>query len=685
MPSASIGRQSAGAPMSRAWACISMLLAFSISAGAQDLSLEVSDLASGSAVVVTGRVAGIEARWDAATIYEYVTVQVVERLKGADIPATIVIKQLGGRLGTVGLHIEGQASFALGEDVLLFLTVRPRDGTLQTSEFDRGKWRLVPDLATGRTHAVPAAAVMTPIVGSPATRGVDLADVRALVLAAPAESVPFVATPPETARAVPAYTYQPTDGGPPARWHQADDSTPVPMVFQDNVPAGWPGGQAQLSNAIGRWNRAGTRLQLQLAGGGPVGPPCSGFQFTGDRRISMYLSDPCGELADDGTFGVGGGYFTTGDRRTINGVEFQSFIQGFVIINNVGPHLSSSSCFEDALTHKIGHAIGLGHSNETSAIMQAALPAGCDSGAANLGQDDIDGLRAIYPAVASGPTPPLAPTTFGGTVSLNTVTLQWTAATSGGPAETYVIEAGSAPGLANLAVLLVNAPSTTTTVGNVPQGVYYVRVRAQNVIATSGPSPEAIITVGPCTLPGSPQGFMAGTNDTLVSLAWGAPPAGGPVQGYTLAVGSAPGLSNLLVQPLPASPTAFGGRAAYGEYYARLFARNSCGAGPATPDIVIRVQPCVAAPNPPSSLAFTRNGNQVNFSWTPPAGGPPPLRYVFVVGSAPGAADLLVQPTSNAGTSFSAVGPSGTYFVRLLAQNGCGNSRFSNEVQVVIP
>ena len=65
------------------------------------------------------------------------------------------------------------------------------------------------------------------------------------------------------------------------------------------------------------------------------------------------------------------------------------------------------------------------------------------------------------------------------------VNLSWSAPNGGPPPAGYVIEAGSAPGLADLASLNVgNVTSFTTTA---PPGVYYVRVRAVNDRGTSAP------------------------------------------------------------------------------------------------------------------------------------------------------------------------------------------------------
>ena len=71
------------------------------------------------------------------------------------------------------------------------------------------------------------------------------------------------------------------------------------------------------------------------------------------------------------------------------------------------------------------------------------------------------------------------------------VDLRWNASAGGYAATGYVIEAGSAPGLSDLATLAVG--SVTRFVTTPPPGVYYVRVRAINRRGPSGPSNEIVV------------------------------------------------------------------------------------------------------------------------------------------------------------------------------------------------
>ncbi len=129
-------------------------------------------------------------------------------------------------------------------------------------------------------------------------------------------------------------------------------------------------------------------------------------------------------------------------------------------------------------------------------------------------------------------------------------------------------------------------------------------MRAQNAAGTSGPSPEAQVTVGACTAPGVPGTLTAAASDTTVNLAWSAP-AAGVTQGYRLIVGSAPGLANVLVQDYPATVTALTASGVpYGTYYVRVAATNACGVSPASNEVTVVVQPCAAPPQAPTGLTL---------------------------------------------------------------------------------
>ena len=74
----------------------------------------------------------------------------------------------------------------------------------------------------------------------------------------------------------------------------------------------------------------------------------------------------------------------------------------------------------------------------------------------------------------------------------NTVALQWQSS-SLSPATSYRLEAGSASGARDIAVIDVS--TTTFSTANVPSGVYFVRVRAVSSGGTSAPSNEFILVV----------------------------------------------------------------------------------------------------------------------------------------------------------------------------------------------
>jgi len=72
------------------------------------------------------------------------------------------------------------------------------------------------------------------------------------------------------------------------------------------------------------------------------------------------------------------------------------------------------------------------------------------------------------------------------------VTLRWTGVPG---ATSYFVEAGSAPGLQDLASADLGSPATTLIATGVRRGTYYVRMRAVSDCDTSAPSNEIIVTV----------------------------------------------------------------------------------------------------------------------------------------------------------------------------------------------
>lgn len=95
--------------------------------------------------------------------------------------------------------------------------------------------------------------------------------------------------------------------------------------------------------------------------------------------------------------------------------------------------------------------------------------------------------------VRVGGPPPAPPTNLQWVVSGRAVTLSWDAPTTGAPPASCRLEAGSAPGLANLATAATTDRTFVTT--GVPDGTYYVRVPSVNATGPSEPTLDVIVVI----------------------------------------------------------------------------------------------------------------------------------------------------------------------------------------------
>jgi predicted phage tail protein len=195
---------------------------------------------------------------------------------------------------------------------------------------------------------------------------------------------------------------------------------------------------------------------------------------------------------------------------------------------------------------------------------------------------EIDGITCpiTAPCVADAPTSLVA------LVSGYHVRLTWSASSTGAPAQGYIVEAGSGSGLADLAQIPLG--SVPALAGVAPGGRYFVRVRATTACGASGPSNEIVVNVpSGCSPPGIPGNLQVAQNGRQVTLSWA--PASGNVVSYRIDVGSAPGLSDLLVTDV-GLVTSVSAVAPSGTYYVRLRAVGACGStSGSSSDIVIVV------------------------------------------------------------------------------------------------
>jgi hypothetical protein len=211
---------------------------------------------------------------------------------------------------------------------------------------------------------------------------------------------------------------------------------------------------------------------------------------------------------------------------------------------------------------------------------------------------------AITPAAVA----PGAPSNFTASASGSTVTLSWTAPVSGDPVTSYIIEAGSAPGLVNLANFNTGNNATSFSTTGVGAGTYYVRIRAVNGGGTSAASNEAVLVVGTTgACAGRPLNLtLLSQSAGFISFAWSAPSTGSPTS-YVIEAGSVPGQSNLANFDTGNPSTSFStGGVGAGSYYVRVRSKSNCGASAPSNEILIFV------------VGFTGDV-QVSVSWDAPS------------------------------------------------------------------
>ncbi len=390
--------------------------------------MDERELAAASTAVVTGWVTGVESHPDAGSggVNTYVTLEPTAVIAGALPEGEIVLRERGGQVQGRNEKIFGAPEYAIGEEVVTFLS-QDTDGSLHTTALAMGKYTveashhgaatvsrnlgsevMVLDRATGRlrTHAAPDV--------------VSLGQFEEHIRAAAAHSRrpgsrlrPVRLTPPELGVTVPhSYASPFTYLGNPSRWFEPDFGQPI--LYQIDATGDARNGptvsRSSVDSAFAAWTNVPSS-SLVLADGGLLSSPLPFTGCSGGSRI--VFNDPFNEITDPtgcgGILAIGG-YCTSGETTTVNGTTFQRITLGKVVFNNGWEQCSVwDACnLAEVATHEIGHTIGLGHSADDNATMNAL--AHFDGRCASLQSDDITAVQFIYPEGAvPGPTLPPTP------------------------------------------------------------------------------------------------------------------------------------------------------------------------------------------------------------------------------------------------------------------------------------
>jgi hypothetical protein len=104
-------------------------------------------LAQRSSSIALAKVEAAESRWDESgkEIYTYVTLRVVEKVKGKKDRETVTLRQLGGQVGNIASIVPGMPSFKKGEEVVVFLTEEDTAGYPWVLGLQQGKYSVVSD------------------------------------------------------------------------------------------------------------------------------------------------------------------------------------------------------------------------------------------------------------------------------------------------------------------------------------------------------------------------------------------------------------------------------------------------------------------------------------------------------------------------------------------------------------
>ncbi len=364
------------------------------------------DLAASSDAVVAAAVTTIDhAELADGRLVTRVTLNVTETWKGTP-PSPFVLIEPGGIVGDRGEIVYGAPKYQIGEPVVVFAS-RTRFGW-RTNHMLQGKFRVIGNgpAAAAVRHIDDTVAVIAS--SHPWRSAISLRELRAAVEGSPAAAPSRVQLPDEL-HFVSVSEFNTQSDNP--RFFEADTGESLVFLIDDRGDdiIGFDRSRRAIQNAFAAWNAIdGTSLQL-IDGG--LTDDISVTPVEGIHKV--LFNDPGDEIPDPtncaGTLGIGGSQFTPSENKTFNGAEFNRILSAKVTLadNWDGCDEWVECNVSEVVGHEVGHAFGLGHSsenpNEGNGTLRQALMyfrAHFDDRCADTREDDVAGIRFIYPAEA---------------------------------------------------------------------------------------------------------------------------------------------------------------------------------------------------------------------------------------------------------------------------------------------
>jgi type II secretory pathway pseudopilin PulG len=260
---------------------------------------------------------------------------------------------------------------------------------------------------------------------------------------------------------------------------------------------------------------------------------------------------------------------------------------------------------------------------------------------------------------------PGSPTNPTATVNGSTVTITWSAPTSGGAPTSYLIYRNG------VQVGSVSGSTYSYSDSGLTPSSYTYGVAAENsggVSATTNvPQPVSVIPV-----PDAPTSFSVTQQNYNAALSWNAP-TGGPgdstISSYIIERNGA------LLAIVPASQTTYvDTTVAPGSYSYSVAATNATGTGASATASITLIE------YPPTDLTNSIANAQVTLNWSPPTSGGSPqsywvLRDNALIGTVGGSTTTFTDTTSSAGNTY-------TYGVEAINANGTPSAAITTTASV---